>query len=174
MGHVVNGTYDQDGWRARTNVKDPSGVNAAFDSGDAAKDADWTQAVDELFRVRFIIKQTTSTADANLQKQFRLEYNINGTGWNPVTNSSAVFAKDANFTNHDDTTQLIGSGTFVTGDGIDEIDYKNIPCLKKYIMDNGRIVPSRITGTRAKFQRQLALAIKRARYLALLPYCDLH
>ena len=54
------------------------------------------------------------------------------------------------------------------------IDYKDLACLKKYIMENGRIVPSRITGTKARFQRQLALAIKRARYLALLPYCDLH
>ncbi|MCH9770250.1 MAG: 30S ribosomal protein S18 [Gammaproteobacteria bacterium] len=54
------------------------------------------------------------------------------------------------------------------------IDYKDLDTLREYIMESGRIVPSRITGTSAKYQRQLAEAIKRARYLALLPYCDSH
>lgn len=54
------------------------------------------------------------------------------------------------------------------------IDYKDTETLKEYIMESGRIVPSRITGTSAKYQRQLAKAIKLARYLALLPYCDMH
>lgn len=58
--------------------------------------------------------------------------------------------------------------------GVKEIDYKDIEQLKEYIMESGRIVPSRITGTSAKYQRQLAKAIKLARYLALLPYCDMH
>ena len=57
---------------------------------------------------------------------------------------------------------------------IEEIDYKDIVTLKNYVTESGKIVPSRITGTRAKYQRQLARAIKRARYLALLPYTDLH
>jgi small subunit ribosomal protein S18 len=61
-----------------------------------------------------------------------------------------------------------------SAEGIDEIDYKDTGILKNYIMESGRIVPSRITGTSAKYQRQLAAAIKRARFLALLPYCDLH
>ena len=61
-----------------------------------------------------------------------------------------------------------------TADGVIEIDYKDIATLKNYVTESGKIVPSRITGTRAKFQRQLARAIKRARYLALLPYTDLH
>ncbi|AEI74762.1 30S ribosomal protein S18 [Candidatus Moranella endobia PCVAL] len=61
-----------------------------------------------------------------------------------------------------------------TADGVVEIDYKDIAMLKNYITESGKIVPSRITGTRAKYQRQLASAIKRARYLALLPYTDLH
>lgn len=55
-----------------------------------------------------------------------------------------------------------------------DIDYKDIPTLVQYIMESGRIVPSRITGTKARYQRMLATAIKRARYLALLPYCDGH
>ncbi len=46
--------------------------------------------------------------------------------------------------------------------------------LKNYVSETGKIVPSRITGTRAIYQRQLATAIKRARFLALLPYCDRH
>jgi len=59
-------------------------------------------------------------------------------------------------------------------EGIDYIDYKDINLLKNYVMENGKIVPSRITGTSAKYQRQLSTAIKRARFLALLPYCDAH
>lgn len=61
-----------------------------------------------------------------------------------------------------------------TVEGVKEIDYKDIQTLKGYILDTGKIVPSRITGTSAKYQRQLATAIKRARYLALLPYSDSH
>lgn len=59
-------------------------------------------------------------------------------------------------------------------DGGASIDYKDLGTLKAYITESGKIVPSRITGTSAKYQRQLATAIKRARYLALLPYCDRH
>lgn len=58
-------------------------------------------------------------------------------------------------------------------EGIEEIDYKDVALLKNYVTESGKIVPSRITGTSAKYQRQLASAIKRARYLALLPYTDL-
>ncbi|PPI88503.1 30S ribosomal protein S18 [Candidatus Pantoea edessiphila] len=61
-----------------------------------------------------------------------------------------------------------------TVEGIDEIDYKDIITIKNYITENGKIVPSRITGTCAKYQRQLARAIKRARYLSLIPYTDRH
>jgi small subunit ribosomal protein S18 len=57
---------------------------------------------------------------------------------------------------------------------VKEIDYKDLEVLKQYISETGKIVPSRITGTKAKYQRQLATAIKRARYLALLPYTDSH
>jgi small subunit ribosomal protein S18 len=61
-----------------------------------------------------------------------------------------------------------------TAEGLKEIDYKDIATLKNYITETGKIVPSRITGTKARYQRQLSTAIKRARYLALLPYCDRH
>ncbi|WP_317930035.1 30S ribosomal protein S18 [Halioxenophilus sp. WMMB6] len=61
-----------------------------------------------------------------------------------------------------------------TAEGVDQIDYKDLDTLKAYITETGKIVPSRITGTQAKYQRQLATAIKRARYLALLPYTDSH
>ncbi|MCF6767838.1 30S ribosomal protein S18 [Thiotrichales bacterium 19S11-10] len=59
-------------------------------------------------------------------------------------------------------------------EGVKEIDYKDLNTLKSYITETGKIVPSRITGTSAKYQRQIATAIKRARFLALLPYCDHH
>jgi len=55
-----------------------------------------------------------------------------------------------------------------------EIDYKDIVTLKNYITETGKIVPSRITGTKARYQRMLTTAIKNARFLALLPYCDRH
>lgn len=58
--------------------------------------------------------------------------------------------------------------------GVDEIDYKDLATLKNYITETGRIIPSRNTGTRARYQRQLARAVKLARYLALLPYTDGH
>ncbi|HEY6610565.1 30S ribosomal protein S18 [Pseudomonas sp. MAP12] len=61
-----------------------------------------------------------------------------------------------------------------TAEGVLEIDYKDLNTLKAYVSETGKIVPSRITGTKAKYQRQLATAIKRARYLALLPYTDSH
>jgi small subunit ribosomal protein S18 len=58
--------------------------------------------------------------------------------------------------------------------GVEEIDYKDIDTLRDFIGDNGKITPARLTGTRAFYQRQLTTAIKRARFLALLPYTDLH
>ncbi len=63
------------------------------------------------------------------------------------------------------------SSKFSSGE---EIDYKDINTLKQYVGESGKIVPSRITGTKARYQRQLAKAIKQARYLALLPYTDNH
>ena len=61
-----------------------------------------------------------------------------------------------------------------TVEKIEWIDYKDVDLLKDFINENGRIIPARITGTKTGYQRQLSDAIKRARYLALLPYTDLH
>lgn len=63
---------------------------------------------------------------------------------------------------------------YFSANKIKEIDYKDINMLRKFIMENGKIVPSRITGTKAGYQRKLTKAVKLARYLALLPYCDRH
>ena len=61
-----------------------------------------------------------------------------------------------------------------TAEEVKEIDYKDLNTLKAYVSETGKIVPSRITGTKARYQRQLATAIKRARFLALLAYTDSH
>jgi small subunit ribosomal protein S18 len=61
-----------------------------------------------------------------------------------------------------------------TADEVKQIDYKDLATLKNYITETGKIVPSRITGTRSFYQRQLAECVKRARFLALLPYTDQH
>ncbi len=61
-----------------------------------------------------------------------------------------------------------------TAEKIDWIDHKDVDLLKDFVAENGKIIPARITGTRTGYQRQLSTAIKRARFLALLPYTDLH
>ena len=57
---------------------------------------------------------------------------------------------------------------------IENINYQNIDLLKEFVMETGRILPSRITGTKARYQRLISNSVKRARFLALLPYCDRH
>ena len=61
-----------------------------------------------------------------------------------------------------------------TAEGVKEIDYKDLATLKGCVSETGKIVPSRISGTKARYQRQLSTAIKRARFLAMLPYSDQH
>lgn len=61
-----------------------------------------------------------------------------------------------------------------TAEKIAEVDYKDLNILKEFLSENGKLIPARITGTKARYQRQLSTAVKRARYLALLPYTDLH
>lgn len=59
-------------------------------------------------------------------------------------------------------------------DAVAGVDYKDVSFLKSFISDSGKIVPNRITGVPASMQRQITKAIKLARFLALLPYCDSH
>jgi len=61
-----------------------------------------------------------------------------------------------------------------TAEKIEQIDYKDVDVLKEYIQENAKIMPARLTGTKAGYQRQLGTAIKRARFMALLPYTDNH
>ena len=61
-----------------------------------------------------------------------------------------------------------------SAEGIKEVDYKDVGLLKDFINENSKLIPARITGTKARFQRQLSVAVKRARFLALLHYTDLH
>ena len=61
-----------------------------------------------------------------------------------------------------------------TAENVKQIDYKDIDVLKDFVQENGKLMPARITGTKARYQRQLSTAVKRARFLALLPYTDLH
>ncbi len=61
-----------------------------------------------------------------------------------------------------------------TAEGITQVDYKDIDLLKNFITETGKLVPARVTGTKARYQRQLTTAVKRARFLALMPYCDQH
>ena len=61
-----------------------------------------------------------------------------------------------------------------TAEHIKQVDYKDLGILKDFINENGKIIPARITGTKARYQRQLSVAIKRARFLALMPYTDVH
>ncbi len=61
-----------------------------------------------------------------------------------------------------------------TAEKLEQVDYKDVDILKDFITENAKIMPARITGTKTGYQRQLGTAIKRARFLALLPYTDLH
>ena len=61
-----------------------------------------------------------------------------------------------------------------TAEGIKEIDYKDLNTLRQYLTETGKIVPSRVTGTKARYQRQQQTAVKRSRFLALIPYTDSH
>ena len=79
----------------------------------------------------------------------------------------------------DDKKKKRGGGMFkrrkfcrFTAEKIAEIDYKDVDLLKDFIAENAKIMPARLTGTKAHYQRQLGVAVKRARYLALLPYTD--
>ncbi len=81
----------------------------------------------------------------------------------------------------DDKKKKRGGGLFkrrkfcrFTAEKVEQIDYKDIDVLKDYITENFKLMPARLTGTKAGYQRQLSVAVKRARFLALLPYTDNH
>ena len=61
-----------------------------------------------------------------------------------------------------------------TAANVEQVDYKDVDTLKDFVQENGKIMPARLTGTKAIYQRQVDTAIKRARFLALMPYTDLH
>ena len=61
-----------------------------------------------------------------------------------------------------------------TAEKVEWIDYKDVDTLKDFVTEQGNIIPARLTGTRAHYQRQLGVAIRRARFLALMPYTDNH
>lgn len=61
-----------------------------------------------------------------------------------------------------------------SAEGATHIDYKDLATLKGFLTETGKIIPSRVTGTQVRYQRMLAEAVKRARYIALLPYTDSH
>ena len=64
--------------------------------------------------------------------------------------------------------------SFSIEESVDQVDYKNLDLLKKFVMESGRIVPRRITNVNAGYQRKVTKHIKVARFLALMPYCDSH
>ncbi|NIQ91673.1 MAG: DUF2341 domain-containing protein, partial [Deltaproteobacteria bacterium] len=110
------GQYDQDSFRARNDNGDET-----TSTWTAAANTNWTQMVDKNFRVRFLVQETSGIADSG--KTFQLEYNLNGGGWNDVTGSSSVVkaTATANVTDGANTTQQLGSGTYVpTNAGFDE------------------------------------------------------
>lgn len=126
MGMPEAPVYDLEEFRARTSVPDPSGINTAFDGSDAALNADWSQPVDQLIRIRFTIDQENAIADVtdDLATEFILQYNNSGGGWNTVGAVGAdvedvQYIAAIGFADHDNTTQVIGAGTFVTGDGLE-------------------------------------------------------
>ena len=83
-------------------------------------------------------------------------------------------SKDKKKTNNRNNANRRPKGCHFTENGIKEIDYKDLEILRNFTTETGRIIPSRLSGTKARYQRQLATAVKRARYLALLPYTDKH
>jgi len=112
----VSAAYDQDSYRARN---DNGGETTA--TWTVAVNTNWTQMVNKTFRLRFLVQETAGSADNN--KTLQLEYNLNSGGWNDVTGSSSVVkaTATANVVDAADTTQQLGSGTFVsTNAGFDE------------------------------------------------------
>ena len=94
----------------------------------------------------------------------------------PMGRNSKGKGKGKDIKKREKSTSLFKRKKFCrfTAEKVKQIDYKDIDMLKDFIQENGKIMPARLTGTKARYQRQLSTAIKRARFLALLPYTDLH
>jgi small subunit ribosomal protein S6 len=92
-----------------------------------------------------------------------------------IKSPSHVMAGDNN-TGHSANNMIdaYGRSSYPAVENPKDIDYKNVNFLKKYLTETGKIIPSRITGLCAKFQRRLGNSIRRARFASLLPYCDNH
>ncbi len=126
MGQPVAPNFDWDGYRGRTAVPDPSGVDAAFDGSDVAANTGWTQTVDQLIRVRAVIKQTVTgiVNHANTSTEFLLQYNNSSAGWLDVGvvgggSEDVDFASATGFADTDATAGLLGGGTNVAGQGME-------------------------------------------------------
>jgi hypothetical protein len=125
MGMPEEPAYDQDAFRGRVAVPNPTGINAAFNGSDPATNANFTMDVDTTFRIRFVIQQTVAIAinTNNQATEFALQFNLAGGGWVNVAaqgvTTQAVAYADGDFADGDNTTQLIGSGTFIAGDGVE-------------------------------------------------------
>ncbi|AWD32474.1 30S ribosomal protein S18 [Candidatus Kinetoplastibacterium sorsogonicusi] len=91
-------------------------------------------------------------------------------------NFSGKFKDKRKFTQQKQQNPLFKRRKFCrfTAANVEEVDYKDIDTLKDFIQENGKIIPARLTGTRSIYQRQVGLAIKRARFLSLIPYTDNH
>lgn len=114
----TGGTYNQASFRARDDI---GGESATI--WKAAINTDWEQLTDLIFRVRFLIQEEADVEDTDVELQ--LQYNHNSGGWNDVNSSSSVVRSvgSSNLTDGQDTTQQLGSGTFVTpNSGVDELN----------------------------------------------------
>jgi len=125
---VDDPAFDQDAHAGRCDNGSESAATWKFASGacgDTATNAtnrNWTQLVDDNVRVRFVVQETAGHAGSNFSED--LQYNRNGVGWNDVDDSSSLVVRmspSGNFAHGDDTTQQVGSGTFLTAnDGMNE------------------------------------------------------
>lgn len=115
MTATVNASYTQVSFRAR--FDDGSQTSATWQ---AAVNTNWTQNATTVFRVRFLVRQTVSSATALLAKAFKIKYSLNGGAYTDVAAQGATtapirYANSANITDNEATTQQIGSGTFLAG-----------------------------------------------------------
>jgi small subunit ribosomal protein S18 len=119
--------------------------------------------------LEFKVRHDSSKDEANLTKQVYLEINCRVAG--SLANTKLNLGDKRIFRGFMYKRRKYCR---FSAEGIDQVDYKDVDLLKDFISENGKIIPARITGTKARYQRQLTTAVKRARFLALLPYTDKH